>query len=306
MDLRGRDPHDRLQLIAAFTIVYLVWGSTFLATKVGVRELPPFLFGGIRFCIAGALLLSTARLLGRRALINRRVLRQACIVGFCSVLLSNGGNVWGMQWVPSNQAALLNASSAFWIVCFGLFGTRAHRPSTRVALGLAVGFIGTTLIVYRPGSASATSIWPVFAILVGCLGWAAGTTYMRNATVRCDILSFTALQMFCGGVMMLAVGLARSEAAAWHWSTPGIAAMAYLTVFSSCIAYSAYAWLARRVSPASVGTYGYVNPAIAALLGWLALGERLSGLQLCGMLVMLTGMILVSWPQGEPAPEAPG
>jgi drug/metabolite transporter (DMT)-like permease len=283
-----------------------VWGSTFLASKIAVRELPPFLFGGIRFCIAGVLLFAIARALGRRVRLDRRALAQAAVMALCSVLISNCGNLWGLQWVPSNQAALLNTSSAFWIVCFAMFGAQAHRLRLTEGLGLAVGLIGTALIVYRSGSAVAVPLAAQLAILVGCLGWAAGTTYLRNAAVRMDILSFTSLQMLLGGVMMVAVGLAAGEARAWHVSAPGFGAMAYLVVFSSCLAYTAYAWLARNVSPAAVGTYGYVNPAIATLLGWLVLGERLTLLQVCGMCVTLTGVILVSRPAGEAAPEAPG
>jgi len=292
----------RAQLVACFAIVYLVWGSTYVVTRVGVLALPPFLFGGVRFLAAGVLLLAAAAILGRRRRIDASLLRQAAVTGFSLVLMSNGGNAWGMQWVESNQAALLNASAAFWIVIFGLFGARAHRPSRRVALGLVIGFLGTALILWRNGAAETPSYrLAELAILVGCMGWAAGTIYLRNSDQQGDVIGFSGLQMLCGGVMMTVIGIAIGEASRWHASTAGFAALAYMTIASSCVAYTAYAWLARHVSPASIGTYGYVNPAVATVLGWIILGERLTRIQLLGMVVMLLGVALVTWPSRPPA-----
>ena len=141
-----QDPKFRAKLIFSFATVYLVWGSSYLATKLGVAELPPFLFGAVRFISGGLLLFGLAWWLAARE--NRPRPKPAAgdwralaLVGSLAVLVSNGGNIWGLQYVPSNQAALLNVSASFWIPLFGLFGRRAQRIPLQVASGLAVGFI---------------------------------------------------------------------------------------------------------------------------------------------------------------------
>jgi drug/metabolite transporter (DMT)-like permease len=283
----------RLLLISCFAILYLVWGSSYLATRIGVQALPPFLFSGIRFAVAGAALTLIALALGRRPSLDARELRHVIVVGFFSILVSNGFNNWAMQWVASNQAALLNVSAAFWIVIFGMYGARGHAPSASQWAGLAVGFAGTALIVWPRGGLQGSYLPQQLGILVGCAGWAAGTVYLRNAGSRLDLLSFTGLQMLFGGAMLLALGLALGQTAEWSWSRPGLWAMAYLTVFSSCIAYSAYAWLAHNTTPSRLGTYGYVNPAIATALGWLFLDEALAPAQMVGMVVVLVAVALV-------------
>jgi drug/metabolite transporter (DMT)-like permease len=287
------------KLIACSAIVYVVWGSSYLATSVGVHNLPPRLFSGIRFAIAGALLLGLARALGRRPVLDGAELRHTLIVSCCTIVLSNGFNNWAMQWVPSNQAALLNASSALWIAGFGTFGRRAHALSARVAAGLALGFVGLVLVLdpmAGAGAAHSGLLVPQLAILTGCIGWSLGTIYFRNVGTRLDLLSFTGAQMLFGGLALIALGAAFGDFERWHWSMRGLIAMGYLTIASSCITYIAYGWLARNASPAQTGTFGYVNPAIAALLGWLVLGERLTGPQVFGMAVVLGGVVLVSWP----------
>jgi drug/metabolite transporter (DMT)-like permease len=123
--------------------------------------------------------------------------------------------------------------------------------------------------------------------------------YIRNAHSRLGLLAFSAVQMFLGGVMMTGAGLLLGETEKWHWSMPGMLSMAYLTIASSCLAYTAYSWLARNTTPAMVGTYSYVNPAIAAVLGWWFLNEQLGANQLIGMAIMFAGVALVSWPQKD-------
>ncbi|MGB8326813.1 MAG: EamA family transporter [Steroidobacteraceae bacterium] len=299
----------RAKLILCFAIVYLVWGSTYLVIRIAVQSLPPFLFAGIRFVGAGTVLFLLARVLGTHTRIDAVTVRKALLVSFCGVVIANGATMWGIQWVPSNQAALLNASGAFWIVLFGGLGARAHRPSARVLTGLMIGFVGTALIVWRGGGGGAQPNYMLaqIAILTGCIGWATGIMLFRNIQPHSDLFSFVGLQMLFGGGVLTLLGIASGELQRWNWSPAGIAELLYMMLASSCVAYTAFAWLARNVAPASVSTYSYVNPAIATLLGWLVLDERLTGTQLLGVVVMLAGVVLVTWPaRGATLAQASG
>ena len=289
----------RTKLIACFAIVYLVWGSTYMVASIGLHVMPPILFGGVRFICAGLLLGATALALGHKFTLDATEWRHLFIVAVGSVLIPNAGTNWAMQYVASNQTAILNASAALWIALFATQGRRAHALDRRTLIGLVVGFAGATLIVWPRGSLDASHFGMQLLILLAVFVWSATTVYIRNVHSKLDLLAFSALQMLLGGVMMTSAGLAMGEAAEWTWSKSGLLAMAYLTVASSCLAYTAFSWLARNTTPARVGTYSYVNPAIAALLGWWFLDEHLGANQLTGMAIMFAGVALVSWPQKE-------
>lgn len=296
----------RTRMVACFAIIYVVWGSSYLVTSIGVHRLPPLLFAGIRFIVAGVALTAIARARGGRISVDATDMKQLLVMALLSIVVSNGFNVWALQWVPSGQAALLNVTSSFWIAIFGLFGVRGQPIDRRTAIGLALGFLGTLAIVWPREGLSTAHFVPQLGILVGCMGWAAGTIYFRNAAKALDILAFTGLQMFMGGTMLTMAGFGLGEHHQWTWSATGILSMAYLIVFSSCLAYTAYAWLTQHTTPARVATYGYVNPAIATLLGWWVLREQLTGVMLAGMAVILAGVVLVNWPEEVSTPEAPG
>jgi drug/metabolite transporter (DMT)-like permease len=250
--------------------------------------MPPVLFGGVRFICAGILLGITALALGRKFELDATEWRHLLIVAVGSVVIPNS---------LSNQAAILNASAALWIAMFATQGRRAHALDRRTVIGLIIGFAGAALILWPSGGIVASDFGMQLLILVAVFVWSATTVYIRNVHSKLDLLAFSALQMLLGGVMMTSLGLALGEAAAWSWSKPGLIAMAYLTIASSCLAYTAFSWLARNTTPAMVGTYSYVNPAIAAVLGWWFLDEHLGAHQLTGMAVMFAGVALVSWPQ---------
>jgi drug/metabolite transporter (DMT)-like permease len=210
-------------------------------------------------------------------------------------VVSNGFNMLGMRYVASNVSALLNASPAFIIAWLGTFGRRATPLPAAARSGLVLGFAGVALVL-SPGSASTaeTSLWWSAVILVGCAGWALGTAYFRNATIENTPTMFLSLQMLAGGAGLLVWAVLAGETFDARWSPAAVAAFLWLTVMSSCIAYSAYAYLVLTATPVMVGSYGIVNPAVAALLGWLLLGEVLGPMQLAGMVVILVAVALVT------------
>lgn len=284
-------------LVLCLATVYFVWGTSYIATRVGVLALPPLLFGGVRFLIAGVLLTSVALLRGFTPAQLSGQWRHLLVMALLGVSISNGLQIWAMQWVPSHTGALLNASSALWIVLFGLTGRRAHHPGMRAVAGIAVGFAGTALLVLPAGhGGEATPLLPQLMILAACVVWSLCTIYMRNHSLAIDLFALVGLQMLLGGAFMTLAGLAHGDLAHWQWSLRGGLALAYLVVASSCFAYVAYAWLARHATPAQTGTYSYVNPALAAVAGYLILGERMGGLQMVGAAVILAGVLMINWP----------
>jgi drug/metabolite transporter (DMT)-like permease len=284
----------------ALCTIYLVWGSSFLFTKLAVGNLPPALFSGIRFATAGTLLALIARIWSGSPWPSRPIeWRHVVVAGFFMVFVSNGLNTWAMQYLPSNQSALLNGTSAFWIAGLGTFGRRGHPLTRSAILGLVIGFLGAALMLIPKEPLSTKSLLAQAGVLTACFSWSLGTLYYRSIDTELSSLMFMALQMLMGGLMLLGLGLVHGDAAHWAPNTSGLTALLYLTFFSSCLAYTAYGWLSLNATPALIGTYGYVNPAIASFLGWQFLHEHLSGTQLVGMVVIIAGVSILTLPGGS-------
>ncbi len=299
MSARDGDSAYSLKLIVCLSAVYVIWGSSFLFSKIAVNHLPTAMLAGTRFLIAGTILALIAHYGGGAVWPrDRREWGQAVVLGFVMVLVSSGLNIWAIRYIPTNQSALLNSTAAFWIAGFGALGPRGHPLTRRAVAGLVIGFIGTALMLIPKGEILRSALLAQVAALTACFAWSLGTVYYRSVETRVSPLMLTALQMWFGGLMMFGVGLAVGDWDRWHTNLPGLGALAYLTLCSSCLAYTAYGWLTRNTRPALLGTYGYVNPAIAAFLGWEFLDERLSTTQLVGMVIILVGVILLTLPGG--------
>jgi drug/metabolite transporter (DMT)-like permease len=294
-----RDSRYPAKLMLALCSIYLVWGSSFLFSKIAVSNLPVALFSAVRFLTAGTLLALLAHFWGGHAFPRRSIeWRHVTIAGFFMVFLSNGLNTWAIHYIPSNQSALLNATSAFWIAGLGVFGRRGHPLNRWAILGMCTGFAGAGLMLIPRGGFHATSVLAEIGALTACCAWACGTLYFRSIDTELTSLMFMALQMCMGGLMLLAVAVVNGDPAHWAPNTAGWVALGYLTFFSSCIAYTAYGWLSLNAAPALIGTYGYVNPAIAAFLGWQFLDEHLSNLQLAGMVIIIAAVGILTLPGG--------
>jgi drug/metabolite transporter (DMT)-like permease len=290
------DRRLRTKIIAGFATIYLFWGSTFLAIRIAVRDLPPFLFSSFRFLLAGALLAVIGAYLGERFPRTLREWRYVLLFSVLMVTLSNGGTVWALRHLPSNEAALLTTAAALWIAWLGTYGPRGHRLTPLSIAGLVLGMAGVALLVW-PSDARPTGDlrWQAL-ILFGTFCWASGTVIFRNAALPFGPIAFNATMMLLGGTWLLLLGIADRELPEWHWGATGIVAIVYLAVFGSALAYTAYAWLLKHVSAHKVGTFAYVNPAIATLLGWAVLDERLTPPQVAGMFIVLVGVALVTLP----------
>lgn len=290
------DLPTRGRIIAAFGAIYFIWGSTFLATKLALRHLPPVLFSGSRFFLAGLLLTAVGLLMRERFPRTPREWGYMLLLSVLMITCSNGFTTFSMQHIASNEAALLAASNALWIAGLGAFGHRAHTLSMRAVVGLLLGFLGVVLLMWpRADTQSGHAGWQLLA-LTGSLSWSIGTIVYRNALLPMGPIAFNAVLMIAGGAWLLLAGLISGEAPRWNWHPGGLLPLLYMAVFASAVSYTAYTYLLGHTSADRVATFAYVNPAVATLLGWAVLGETLSPAQLAGMLVILAAVALVTMP----------
>lgn len=278
----------------ALASVYLVWGSTYLAIRVGLEGYPPFLMGAVRFIAASLLFYAFLRLRGHVAP-TRAQWQNAAVMGLFMMLLGNGLVNLAEQSVSSGLAAIAVASMPLWA---GLFSAMKGRYPNRIEwLGLVLGFAGVVWL--NAGSDIAANPAGMLALLLAPIAWAWGSVWSRDRDLPAPFMS-TAAQMLCGGVAMLVVGLALGERI--HEIPPlrPTLAVGYLAAFGSIIGFSAYVWLLHHVRPALATSYAYVNPPIAVLLGALLLGEKVDGHVVGAMAVILAGVLIISRAKARP------
>lgn len=288
-------------LIAAFAAVYILWGSTYLAIKYAIETLPTFLMAGTRFLTAGAILFVAARFTKDYERPTWAQWKTSFVVGTLLLLGGNGAVVLAEHYVSSSLAALLVATEPFWIVLLSWLWMKGARPNGKVALGLLIGFVGVYLLVSGQGGNSAADgsnqIFGTILIIIGTICWATGSLYGLRAPVAKSSVLASGMQMLSGGAVLFLVGTIFGE-----WTNFNIAAvslnswlgLAYLTVFGSLIAFTAYSWLLKNAEPSIVATYAYVNPVIAVFLGWLIAGETFSAQMLVGAGVIVGSVVLIT------------
>ncbi len=278
----------------AFATVYLVWGSTYLAIRIGVHDAPAILFAGARFLLAAPIMLIYAGFRGAQVPRNGRDWLIIVATALLMLVGANGLVTWSEQWVDSNQAALIVATSALWMAWFGTWGGRGEALPKLTVAGLLVGFAGVAVLV-GAGLKLHQAPWPAYlALLLSPILWAAGSVVSRRYPTTSSPLMTAALQMLVTGVVMTTLGLLNGDLARWQPTASSLGALIYLSVLGSCVAYGAYVWLVHEVTPAQLGTYAYVNPAVAVLLGWWVLSEAMHPTQIVGTAIVLGSVILVT------------
>jgi len=295
-DSKGRSSRARLLLLLAFATIYFVWGSTYLAIRVAVETMPPFLMAGTRFLVAGTLLFAFSRRTYRGSL-TREHWRSAFIVGGLMLLGGNGLVCWAEQTVASGLAALIIATVPLWMVMLDWWFFRRNRPSALTLLGLLTGLAGIWILV-QPSGASIDRVDPAgaFALLTACVAWAAGSLYARNAAFPPSTFLATAMQMVAGGAALIVWGSLLGEWGRLELGKVPLGswmALAYLIVFGGILALSAYTYLLKASTAARVATYAYVNPVVALGLGWFFLDERISSRTLVASAVILAAVVTI-------------
>lgn len=295
-DLRGR-------AFLAYVIVCVVWGSTFLGIRIGVAGLPPFLMAGMRFTVAGVILAVIARLLGHQLPSRRQDWITLALVGVLLLTSGNGLVVWAEQYLDAGTASIYVVTVAIWAACFDALMKGGTTPFTwRLAAGLLLGLVGTAVLT---GATPATLLHTDFrapaALVFASASWAWGSVYLKRHPVKASFSMSAAVQMVIGGVALLLVGAVRGEAGVFHPTLRPMLAVAYLIVMGSIVGFTAYGYALRHASATVVGTYAYVNPVVAVILGALLLHETIGARKLVAMVIIL-GAVL--WIQHVVRPQA--
>ena len=288
----------RFTLLLAFGLVYVFWGSTYLAIDIAVMHIPPALTCATRFLIAGPLMLAYCAASGRRVRVSRVSLMKFATVG---VLLLTGGNLtlaWAEQYVASGLAALIVAVIPIWMLVVDSWILRGDRVPPRGLAGIGLGVAGVAVLVWPEFRAGGSlGLMPLIAslsLVLGSLSWSVGSVLSRRWDHGGDPFVAGGWEITAAGVANLLIALATGEPRRVLWTAHGIEAILYLVVFGSWVGYTAYIYLLKHAPTSKVSTYAYVNPVIAVFLGWLVLHESVNRYILGGTIIIVAAVVLVT------------
>lgn len=280
--------------LLAFAIVYVGWGSTFLAVRVAVQSIPPFLVGAVRNLVAGAVLVAIAAASGAERP-RWPAVGRAFAIGVLLFLANHGAIAWASTRNPSGITALFVATIPLWVVVLEWAAGRHQRPSPRAAVGLGLGFLGSLLLFWPTAGAPVLDLAASLVTAVAAVSWATGTLVARRAHLSSSVAMATGLPMLLGGA---ALALVASVAGEWQRldvsqvPAAGLAAVVYLIVLGSLLGFSAYLFLLKTMPASRVATYAYVNPVVALALGAWFGGEAIGPTTLAAAAVSLAGVYL--------------
>jgi drug/metabolite transporter (DMT)-like permease len=281
----------------AFGLVYLFWGSTYLAIDIAVQTIPPALMCALRFAVAGTVMLLVCAATGRKIFYSARQIALAAVVG---LLLLMGGNLtlsYAELAVSSGLAALIIAITPLWFLVLDSLLLGHHHISVRGKTGLALGIVGLFVLVWpqlQAGSLGRRELIASLSLIGGSFSWALGSVLSKRWQFGMDTFSATGWQVLAAGAGNFVFALFAGDLRRVVWSSRGLGAVSYLVVCGSWIGYTAYIWLLEHVPTSKVSTYAYVNPVVAVFLGWLILHERVDRFILTGSAIVVLSVILVT------------
>jgi drug/metabolite transporter (DMT)-like permease len=296
---RSRSLASHRGAYAAWALVCILWGTTYLAIRISLESIPPLLMAAFRWIAAGSLLLAMLKARGQQ-LPSRRSWPSLAVIGLLLLGFGNGAVVWAEQTVPSGLTAVLVAMCPFWMVGLEAFMPDGDRLTPRRVLGLLVGFAGIVTLVWPEVHVGGGRLFlgGVISTQIACVGWAFGSTYARRRGHEENVLGAAAFEMLFGGILLLAAGVVIGEWRHVAFNPRTSAALAYLIVFGAIAGFSAYAYALKHLPVATVSLYAYVNPIIAVILGTVVLKEPFNVRMAMAAAIVLVGMALVRAPQG--------
>ena len=287
----------RLPLLIAFAAIYIVWGSTYLAIAFAVESIPPFLAIGSRFLTAGVVLYAFMRIKGVPRPPRHRMINGG-VIGFLTLGLGTGLVAWAEQHIDSGFAALIITAVPLWFVLLDWLMLKGGAPRRPVILGLILGFVGIVVLTgpeLITGIADTSSL-AVILVICATICWSAGSLRSKMIEMPENLFMSSAVQMAFGGLVVTLIGLALGEASAFNWAAVterSLWAWAYLVVFGSFGAFSAYVWLLANAPPKQVSSYAFVNPVVAVFLGWWLAGELVNARILTACVIMVSAVALI-------------
>lgn len=281
--------------VGAYASTWLIWGSTYVAIRWAVATVPPFLLVGLRSLTAGAILLAWARLRGDRAPTRAQWLA-AVAAGAMYFLIGHGGLFWAEQRVASGPAALMIATEHFWVVLIAWMLPGGRAPSRRAAAGILIGLAGVGMLTLGGGGGGGIDPLGALVLLIASAGWAAGSIWFHGERRTASPLYGAGMPLAMGGILLMIASAASGETArvrAEDFTPVAIGALVYLIVFGSVIAFTAFTWLVETEGPSRAGSYAYVNPFVAVLLGWALAGEPLTARMLAAGAAIVLAVVLI-------------
>jgi len=300
-------PRPRWKTLLAFAIIYFVWGSTFLAIRVGVREVPPLLLAALRFLISGLVLYGWTRMRSERAP-TRRQWMSAFLLALLIFVFDYGLLFWAEQRVPSGLAAVIMATIPVFMALSEIVILRTQRLTLRLSLALLIGIAGVAVLVSRSLNLGGAPIerTGALALIIGAISWSIASALTRKLPLPSSKVVSSAAQMLAGGILLTMASAIFGEFPRFHPSAVSLAAwlsLLYLIVAGSIVGFTAYVWLLHHESPTKVGTYAYVNPVVAVILGYFLAGEELGPRTILGTAFVLVSVIVITTTRGaKPAP----
>jgi drug/metabolite transporter (DMT)-like permease len=304
--MEDTDHRPAWKTLLAFAIIYFVWGSTYLAVRVGVREVPPLILAAMRFSVAGLVLFGWVLARGERAP-SLREWRSASILGMVIFLFDYGLLFWAEQRVPSGIAAVMLATIPVFMALSEIIFLRTQRLTVRLALALLIGLGGVGVLMSRALNLGGAPIdkWGAIALIFASISWSAASVLARKLPLPSSKVMSSGAQMLAGGILLIIAAGAFGEFRNFHPSAVSRGvwfALVYLIVAGSIIGFTAYVWLIHHESPTKVGTYAYVNPIVAVLVGYFLGGEALSARTILGTLFILISVVVITTtPAKKPA-----
>ena len=285
----------RSRVYMAFAVVSIVWGSTYLAIRVGVQEMPPFWMAGVRLMIAGLLLGGYALIRGQKFPTDLCTWGWLLLSGVLVLGIALGGMFWAEQHIDSGLAALLTCMSPLLMALYGSLGAEGDRLTVMLVGGLVIGLVGVGILIDPKWTASVgrVPLYAVGVIIVGGNAWSGGSVLAKRTLKAVPPLVSSAVHSLAGAVFLLLLDLIVRGGSWPHASIQSWVSLAYLVLFGSIIAYSAYIYLITHMAPARAGTFTYINPIVALFLGWLVLGEEITWRIVVGGSVILLGLFIV-------------
>jgi len=285
-------------VIIAFALVYVLWGSTYLAIGIAVKHVPPPMMGALRFLIAGGAMLLWRKLSENSIAISVQEFIRLTIIGVLLLVTSNVLLAWAEQMIPTGLAALLVAIVPLWFLLLERMSHKGERFSSRAVAGIVLGLMGVGVLMWpklRVGFAIGhREIFGMLLVMSASISWATGSVLSKRWHVRVDPYGASGWEMLMAGVVNFLIGGALGEFSRTHWDRAAILAVIYLIIAGSWIGFTAYVWLLKNVPTSKVATYAYVNPIVAVFLGWLVLHEKLDGWMLAGSAIIIVSVILVT------------